>query len=354
MSPADIVAAPEFRAGLLLRLAEVGLVPPEPAAFRLATLPPRRRPCRWMRTGRPHERGSRAAGRGARAPRAAAGRRARGRLRLLVPRLPRRDDRQHRVPRRARVVHGRDARGPLVDPQRLRDRLRRAARPGRPARRPRRRAAAVPRRPRRVHRRLRAVRDRAVGAAARRRPRAAGRRRRDARRLRPAARDGGAPARAAHASDRAHGRRRRARVRPRSRARRPDGRPRRLAARVPRQPPDRARGALVRAADARAAATAAGRAGPTCSARWSRSPPSGRSRWAPCRGPSGAGAIRARSRRSARRCCWRRCSCGAPPCIRRPCWSWRCSACARSARATSARYCWARASSGSCSRTRST
>ena len=39
MSPADIVAAPEFRAGLVQRLAELGLVPPEPAAFRLATLP---------------------------------------------------------------------------------------------------------------------------------------------------------------------------------------------------------------------------------------------------------------------------------------------------------------------------
>jgi hypothetical protein len=39
MSPADIVAAAEFRAGLVHRLAEVGLVPPEPVAFRLATLP---------------------------------------------------------------------------------------------------------------------------------------------------------------------------------------------------------------------------------------------------------------------------------------------------------------------------
>jgi hypothetical protein len=39
MSPADIVAAPEFRAGLVRRLAEVGLVPPEPGAFRLAALP---------------------------------------------------------------------------------------------------------------------------------------------------------------------------------------------------------------------------------------------------------------------------------------------------------------------------
>jgi hypothetical protein len=39
MSPADIVATAEFRAGLHRRLAEVGLVPPDPAALRLATLP---------------------------------------------------------------------------------------------------------------------------------------------------------------------------------------------------------------------------------------------------------------------------------------------------------------------------
>ena len=39
MSPADIVATAEFRAGLYRRLAELGLVPPEPAAARVATLP---------------------------------------------------------------------------------------------------------------------------------------------------------------------------------------------------------------------------------------------------------------------------------------------------------------------------
>jgi hypothetical protein len=39
MSPADITAASEFRAGLARRLAEVGLIAPEQAAFRLATLP---------------------------------------------------------------------------------------------------------------------------------------------------------------------------------------------------------------------------------------------------------------------------------------------------------------------------
>jgi hypothetical protein len=39
MSPADITAAAEFRAGLARRLAEVGLVPPEPATGALAKLP---------------------------------------------------------------------------------------------------------------------------------------------------------------------------------------------------------------------------------------------------------------------------------------------------------------------------
>jgi hypothetical protein len=38
MSPADIAAA-ELRTGLARRLAELGLVPPEPAAARVATLP---------------------------------------------------------------------------------------------------------------------------------------------------------------------------------------------------------------------------------------------------------------------------------------------------------------------------
>jgi hypothetical protein len=38
MTPADISAAAEFRAGLARRLAEVGLIPPEPAVLRLAAL----------------------------------------------------------------------------------------------------------------------------------------------------------------------------------------------------------------------------------------------------------------------------------------------------------------------------
>ena len=38
MSPADIAAA-ELRAGLSRRLAELGLVPPDPAIFRLTELP---------------------------------------------------------------------------------------------------------------------------------------------------------------------------------------------------------------------------------------------------------------------------------------------------------------------------
>jgi hypothetical protein len=38
MSPADIASA-EFRVGLSRRLAELGLVPPDPAIFRPSTLP---------------------------------------------------------------------------------------------------------------------------------------------------------------------------------------------------------------------------------------------------------------------------------------------------------------------------
>jgi hypothetical protein len=38
MSPADITSAADFRAGLARRLAEVGLIPPEPATFRLTVL----------------------------------------------------------------------------------------------------------------------------------------------------------------------------------------------------------------------------------------------------------------------------------------------------------------------------
>jgi hypothetical protein len=38
MSPADIAAA-ELRAGLSRRLAELGLIPPDPAIFRVSALP---------------------------------------------------------------------------------------------------------------------------------------------------------------------------------------------------------------------------------------------------------------------------------------------------------------------------
>jgi hypothetical protein len=38
MTPADIASA-EFRAGLSRRLAELGLVPPDPAIFRPSSLP---------------------------------------------------------------------------------------------------------------------------------------------------------------------------------------------------------------------------------------------------------------------------------------------------------------------------
>jgi hypothetical protein len=39
MTPADITASAEFRVGLARRLAELGLVPPDPAIFRVAALP---------------------------------------------------------------------------------------------------------------------------------------------------------------------------------------------------------------------------------------------------------------------------------------------------------------------------
>ena len=39
MTPADITASAEFRAGLARRLAEVGLVPPDPKVFRVSALP---------------------------------------------------------------------------------------------------------------------------------------------------------------------------------------------------------------------------------------------------------------------------------------------------------------------------
>ena len=38
MSPADIASA-EFRVGLSRRLAELGLVPPDPAIYRVSALP---------------------------------------------------------------------------------------------------------------------------------------------------------------------------------------------------------------------------------------------------------------------------------------------------------------------------
>ena len=116
MTPADIAAA-ELRAGLSRRLAELGPRPARPGR------PPPEPPCR----PRPLPPGRRAqgrvstvagtAGRGARAPRPAAGCRARGRLGLVVPRLSRRDDRQRRVPRRPRLVRRRDALRALLDPR---------------------------------------------------------------------------------------------------------------------------------------------------------------------------------------------------------------------------------------------
>jgi hypothetical protein len=39
MTPADITASAEFRAGLARRLAEVGLIPPDPKVLRLVPQP---------------------------------------------------------------------------------------------------------------------------------------------------------------------------------------------------------------------------------------------------------------------------------------------------------------------------
>jgi hypothetical protein len=39
MTPADIPSSTELRIGLSRRLAELGLVPPDPAIFRVAALP---------------------------------------------------------------------------------------------------------------------------------------------------------------------------------------------------------------------------------------------------------------------------------------------------------------------------
>ena len=202
---------------------------------------------------------------------------------------------------------------------------------------------------------LGAVRDGALGAAARGGARAAGGRRRAARPLLAAARDGGVPAGAADEGHRRDGGRRRARLRARAGARRADGRPRRLAARVPRQPPDRPRGARARA----------GGCPRRPRGRWCSRPDllglaarGGGGRDARARRRAGPGVGLGRSahdrRRSSPPRCSRRCSSGAARGIRRRCSSCRCSAAARSARATSARCCSARASSGSCSRTRST
>ena len=40
MTPADIAASADFRAGLARRLAEVGLVPPDAVTLRVAASPP--------------------------------------------------------------------------------------------------------------------------------------------------------------------------------------------------------------------------------------------------------------------------------------------------------------------------
>ena len=170
----------------------------------------------------------------------------------------------------------------LLGPVRLRDRVRRAARPRRPDRRPRRAQARVPRRARRLHRRLRAVRRRPLGGLARRgaRPPGGGRRLHGPDLARAAA--ARVPARAARHRGRALGRRGRRRGRRRPADRRPARRGS-LALGVPGQPagrPGRARGRR-RAPCARSRARRT-RRGPTCSAR--------------CCSRSAIGAARARDR----------------------------------------------------------
>ena len=174
--------------------------------------------------------------------------------------VPRRHHREHRVPRpegRLRVVLAGRA---VVGAQRLQHRLRRAARPGRPARRPHRPAADVLRRPGALPGRLRGVRPGPLGARPRRGARRAGRRRRRAHpdlaraaaarvparaardRHRPVGRDGrrrrgdravaGRPARGRHGlalgllrQPRVRGDRARARAPPPARGARPGARP---------------------------------------------------------------------------------------------------------------------------------
>ena len=185
MSPADIAAA-ELRAGLSRRLAELGLVPPDPAIFRVSALP--------AAAGSPGRDG---AGRGPEGGMSAvAGLRGGSRtrpvlqpaavlavgVRLVVPRLPRRDDRQRRVPGRpGLVLRARRSPGCRGSSARTGSSSPRCSCPAGRLRRRGRWPPALPGRPGRVHGRLRALRRGAVGAAARRRARAPGRGRRAAR-----------------------------------------------------------------------------------------------------------------------------------------------------------------------------
>ena len=174
------------------------------------------------------------------------------RLVRRVPRVPRRDHRQRRVPQHPRVVPGRRDRRAVVDPQRLQHRLRRVPRRVRPPRRPARPPARVHRRRGPVFTaRLGALRDRARRRDAHRLPRRPGARRRDPRPGLARAGGRGVPARPPLARHRAVGRVGRARLRPRPAHRRRARRAGRLALGLPRQPAVRPRRALGRTPPAR-------------------------------------------------------------------------------------------------------
>ncbi len=130
---------------------------------------------------------------------------------------PRPVHRQHRVPGDRQALRRRVARLAVVDPERLRDRVRRAARAGRALGRRVRAKARVPARPRDLRGREHRLRARAVGRLPDRRThRAGGRRRADAADLARADAAGVRPARAPRGDrrvggDRAASRRRRGR-----------------------------------------------------------------------------------------------------------------------------------------------
>ena len=129
----------------------------------------------------------------------------RDRLCGRLPRVPRHDDRQHRLPEHRRLVSGRVARGPLVGARRLLHRDRGAARAGRRRRRPGRSQACLPGGPRDLRHRLGGVRGGAALGGPGRRAGAAGRRRGGRHGRLAGADPAGVPARPARGGRRASG-----------------------------------------------------------------------------------------------------------------------------------------------------